>query len=80
MTLQLLWAEYVGALGDKAYRYLQFCQHYRTCRDRQRHSMRQVHFAIALLTASHDDAPPEVSIAFHDRLLRGNRARKVLDS
>lgn len=33
--------------------------------------------ATALLTASHEAAPREVCIAFHDRLLRGNRARKV---
>ncbi|MBB3143345.1 asparaginase domain-containing protein [Halomonas organivorans] len=33
--------------------------------------------ATALLAAANDAAPREVSIAFHDRLLRGNRARKV---
>lgn len=32
---------------------------------------------MAMLTASREDAPREVSIAFHDRILRGNRARKV---
>ena len=31
----------------------------------------------ALLVAAERNAPPEVTIAFHDRLLRGNRARKV---
>ena len=45
VTLQLLWAEYVEVHGGKAYRYSQFCQHYRTWRDRQRRSMRQVHRA-----------------------------------
>lgn len=45
VTLQLLWAEYVEVHGDKAYRYSQFCQHYRNWRDRQRRSMRQVHRA-----------------------------------
>ena len=45
VTLQLLWAEYVEVHGDKAYRYSQFCQYYRTWRGRQRRSMRQVHRA-----------------------------------
>jgi|GEM_PF-1808338 len=45
VTLQLLWAEHVAAHGDKAYHYSQFCHHYRTWRDRQRRSMRQVHRA-----------------------------------
>lgn len=31
----------------------------------------------ALQLAAHPDIPREVSLAFHDRLLRGNRARKV---
>lgn len=31
----------------------------------------------ALQLAAHPDTPREVSLAFHDRLLRGNRARKV---
>lgn len=31
----------------------------------------------AMLTASRSDAPREVCVAFHDRILRGNRARKV---
>ncbi|MGJ7462519.1 hypothetical protein ACR80S_15590 [Halomonas sp. MA07-2] len=33
MTLQLLWAEYVEAHGDKAHRCSQFCHHYRAHRD-----------------------------------------------
>ncbi|RDB42901.1 IS21 family transposase [Halomonas sp. DQ26W] len=45
VTLQLLWAEYVEAHGDKAHRYSQFCHHYRAWRGRQRRSMRQVHRA-----------------------------------
>lgn len=45
VTLQLLWAEYVERYGDKAYRYTQFCYHYRLWRGRQRRSMRQVHQA-----------------------------------
>lgn len=45
VTLQLLWSEYVAAVGGKAYRYSQYCQHYRDWRARQRRSMRQVHIA-----------------------------------
>jgi transposase len=45
VTLQLLWAEYVERHGGKAYRYSQFCHHYRLWRGRQRRSMRQVHRA-----------------------------------
>lgn len=45
VTLQLLWAEYVERFGDKAYRYSQFCHHYRVWRGKQRRSMRQVHRA-----------------------------------
>ncbi|MBA6421920.1 IS21 family transposase, partial [Pseudomonas sp. 5Ae-yellow] len=45
VTLQLLWAEYVERHGDKAYRYSQYCHHYRLWRGRQRRSMRQVHRA-----------------------------------
>jgi len=45
VTLQLLWAEYVEAHGDKAYRYSQFCLRYRQWSARQRRSMRQVHRA-----------------------------------
>lgn len=45
VTLQLVWAEYVERHGDKAYRYSQFCHHYRLWRGRQRRSMHQVHRA-----------------------------------
>lgn len=45
VTLQLLWSEYVAAVGDGAYRYSQYCQLYREWRGRQRRSMRQVHVA-----------------------------------
>lgn len=45
VTLQLLWSEYVAAVGDGAYRYSQYCQRYRAWRGRQRRSMRQVHVA-----------------------------------
>ncbi|MCO7244631.1 IS21 family transposase, partial [Halomonas sp. Ps84H-12] len=45
VTLQLLWAVYTERHGDKAYRYSQFCHHYRLWRGRQRRSMRQVHRA-----------------------------------
>jgi transposase len=43
--LIMLWAEYVERHGDKAYRYSQYCHHYRLWRGRQRRSMRQVHRA-----------------------------------
>jgi len=45
VTLQLLWSEYVAAVGDGAYRYSQYCQRYRDWRSRQRRSMRQIHIA-----------------------------------
>ncbi len=45
VTLQLLWAEYVSRHGERAYRYTQFCHHYREWRDRQKRSMRQQHRA-----------------------------------
>lgn len=45
VTLQLLWSEYVAAVGDGAYRYSQYCQRYRDWRARQRRSMRQIHVA-----------------------------------
>ena len=45
VTLQLLWAEYVTRHGERAYRYTQFCHHYRKWRDRQKRSMRQQHRA-----------------------------------
>jgi len=45
VTLQLLWAEYCAAQGERAYAYTQFCHHYRVWRDRQKRSMRQHHRA-----------------------------------
>jgi transposase len=45
VTLQLLWSEYATANGTQAYRYSQFCHHYRQWQARQRRSMRQVHKA-----------------------------------
>ncbi len=45
VTLQLLWAEYVARHGEQAYRYTQFCHHYREWRARQRRSLRQLHRA-----------------------------------
>ena len=45
VTLQLLWAEYVQAHGECAYRYSQFCERYRRWRARQKRSMRQIHRA-----------------------------------
>ena len=45
VTLQLLWEEYHAAEGERAYRYSQFCEHYRAYRDRLARSMRQVHRA-----------------------------------
>lgn len=45
VTLQLLWEEYTGAEGERAYRYSQFCELYRHYRDRLARSMRQVHRA-----------------------------------
>lgn len=45
VTLQLLWAEYVGVHEARAYRYSQFCHRYRQWRDKQRRSMRQLHRA-----------------------------------
>ena len=65
VTLQLLWAEYVEAHGDKAYRYSQFCQHYRTWRDRQRRTQ---------VTCMHDalahqlTQPDTYDLPFEDRL------------
>lgn len=43
--MHLLWAEYVAVHGDSAYRYSQYCHHYRQWRKKQRRSMRQVHRA-----------------------------------
>ena len=45
VTLQLLWAEYVAVHEAAAYRYSQYCHHYRQWRKQQRRSMRQVHRA-----------------------------------
>ena len=45
VTLQLLWSEYVAEVGDRAYRYSQFCERYRQWAKRQKRSMRQVHRA-----------------------------------
>jgi transposase len=45
VTLQLLWEEYRAAHGEHAYRYSQFCEHYRLYRGRLARSMRQVHLA-----------------------------------
>jgi len=45
VTLQLLWSEYVAEVGERAYRYTQFCEHYRQWTQRQKRSMRQVHRA-----------------------------------
>ena len=45
VTLQLLWAEYAAAHGERALRYSQFCERYRRWRAVQRRSMRQPHRA-----------------------------------
>jgi transposase len=45
VTLQLLWEEYHGAHGERAYRYSQFCLHYHRFREHLARSMRQVHRA-----------------------------------
>lgn len=45
VTLQLLWEEYAAAHGERAYRYSQFCEHYREYRKTLARSMRQVHKA-----------------------------------
>jgi transposase len=45
VTLQLLWAEHVAVHEAQAYRYSQYCHHYRQWRKKQRRSMRQVHRA-----------------------------------
>ena len=45
VTLQLLWEEYAAAHGEQAYRYSQFCEHYREYRKTLARSMRQVHKA-----------------------------------
>ena len=45
VTLQLLWEEYCTAHPDNAYRYAQFCVHYRQYRDSLVRSLRQNHRA-----------------------------------
>lgn len=45
VTLQLLWEEYHGAQGERAYQYSQFCWHYQRFRDSLARSMRQTHRA-----------------------------------
>lgn len=45
VTLQLLWEEYHGAHGERAYRYSQFCWHYQRFCDGLARSMRQTHRA-----------------------------------
>ena len=45
VTLQLLWAEHVAVHEGRAYRYSQYCHHYRQWCKKQRRSMRQVHRA-----------------------------------
>ena len=45
VTKQLLWNEYRSQHDDKAYRYSQFCMHYRNWQRSQRLSMRQQHKA-----------------------------------
>lgn len=45
VTLQLLWAEYVAQHGEHAYRYSQFCEHYRRWSGEQKRSLRQRHLA-----------------------------------
>ena len=45
VTLQLLWSEYAAVHGPQAYRYSQYCHHYRQWQARQKRSMRQIHKA-----------------------------------
>lgn len=45
VTLQLLWEEYQAAEGERAYRYSQYCEHYRRFTQSLVRSMRQVHRA-----------------------------------
>jgi transposase len=45
VTLQLLWEEYASAHGEQAYRYSQFCEHYKRFCGSLARSMRQVHRA-----------------------------------
>jgi transposase len=43
VTLQLLWEEYVQSHGEGAYRYSQFCEHYRRWEKKLSPTMRQQH-------------------------------------
>jgi len=45
VTLQLLWSEYVAIHGGQAWRYSQYCEHYRQWCKKQKRSMRQRHRA-----------------------------------
>lgn len=45
VTLQLLWEEYRSRHPEHAYRYAQFCVHYRAYRDSLARSLRQIHRA-----------------------------------
>ena len=45
VTLQLLWSEYVALHEERAYRYSQYCVHYRRWTKKQKRSMRQTHRA-----------------------------------
>jgi len=45
VTLQLLWAEYAAQHGEQAYRYSQFCEHYRRWSGEQKRSLRLRHLA-----------------------------------
>ncbi|EKY4883164.1 TPA: IS21 family transposase [Vibrio vulnificus] len=45
MTKQLLWEEYVAEHHERAYRYSQYCEHYRRWLKKQKRSMRQSHLA-----------------------------------
>jgi transposase len=45
VTLQQLWSEYAADAGEQAYRYTQFCAHYRRWVQRQKRSLRQIHRA-----------------------------------
>jgi transposase len=44
-TKQVLWEEHVAEHGERAYRYSQFCEHYRRWLKNQKRSMRQTHLA-----------------------------------
>lgn len=45
MTKQLLWEEYAAEHLERAYRYSQYCEHYRRWLKKQKRSMRQIHLA-----------------------------------